>query len=158
MLGKLSIFFVLLTTITACSDISATQSEIVNPGTGAFRMPLNVKFYNEIARVNYSYFGCFGRDKFDLVIFEKSGLHYAAIESGENRTIEVRVSQAQLDSFDVFFRDLKYLSGKGDCTTSKYFLASYKNDTIQKSVADCFWNGFDRLQSILFPYVYAPIE
>jgi hypothetical protein len=106
---------------------------------------------NEIARIEYRWFGDFGSEESDLLLFEKDGLTKARLKIKRGKTYVADVNQPGLDYLYSFLNDLKSLKKQtGYCTTDLSCTAYTRNEMISRTQIDCQWKGFEYLKGILF--------
>jgi hypothetical protein len=101
---------------------------------------------NEIAKIKYSYSGCFASGKNELLIYEKDGVTKAKLDNG----IGVILSPSKIDSLNVFIQALRDHDEKEYCTTVVTFKVATKDDDFEKTFGDCEWRGFSQLTDLFF--------
>ena len=105
---------------------------------------------NQIAKINYDFSGCFGGGKSTLTIFMSETSLMAKLEGYDKTIVKAKLTAMQLDTFKMFFRDLKSLREENGCTTVSHYEVFYQNEVIRKTDGGCDWNGFDKLKDCLF--------
>lgn len=65
-------------------------------------------------------------------------------ESGK-LVVKAKLKTSQLDSFNLFIKDLKQLAQNGLCTTVSHYSVVLKNESIKRTDNSCEWNGFEKL-------------
>ena len=111
-----------------------------------------------IAKINYDFQGCFGGDNSSLLIYESDTTTIAKLEKEGNVILKAKLSSAQIDTFEIFIRDLKNLSEESGCTNVSKYTVIYHNETIQKTDGSCDWNGFDKLKDCLFRNPFQTVQ
>jgi hypothetical protein len=135
---------VALFVFVVCSCTSSVNTE--TPKTGKKKVgPGRI-----IATGDFSSTGCFHHYTGKLLLIQSGGNTFALMEIRENSPVEKELTKAQVISFDNFFKELKYLKEKDNCTTIDTYKVSYQNKTIKKSDGGCGWNGFYNLYRDLF--------
>jgi hypothetical protein len=102
------------------------------------------------ARVSHSLSGCFGGEVNELTIYKTGDSTMAVLESTGMETRTVRLSNAQLDSFNKFVVELTILDDGGLCTTYEKYRLVMNNKVIKREDGHCHWKGFARLRKALF--------
>ncbi len=74
----------------------------------------------------------------------------AKLEGYENTTLKAKLTSIQLDTFKMFFSELKGLNEENGCTTVSHYEVFYQNEVIRKTDGGCDWNGFEKLTNCLF--------
>lgn len=104
----------------------------------------------QIATVSYDLAGCFGAEKNTLTIFRSETGLMAKLEGNDKSILRAKLTTMQLDTFELFVRDLKSLPEDIGCTTVSHYTVSYLNEVIRKTDGGCHWNGFNKLKDCLF--------
>lgn len=103
----------------------------------------------EIARLEYQSSGCFHSVHYQIRI-TKDGNSTSAKWSSKDTIQERKLTQAQLDSFNVFAKQLTALTEEGGCTTVDSYILTMDHKRIKKVDGGCKWKGFDNLIKTLF--------
>ncbi len=104
----------------------------------------------QIAKVNYEFSGCFGGGESTLTIFMTDTSLMATLEGYDKKVLKAKLTAMQLDTFKMFFKDLKSLREENGCTTVSHYEVFYQNELIRKTDGGGDWNGFDKLKDCLF--------
>jgi len=111
-----------------------------------------------VAKINYDFQGCFGGGKSSLLIYDSDTAIIAKLEEPGKAILKAKLSQAQIDTFQIFIRELKKLREESGCTTTSNYTVIYHNEVIRKTDGGCDWNGFDKLKDCLFRNPFHPVQ
>jgi hypothetical protein len=104
----------------------------------------------QIATIDYNYSGCFGGGESKLVLFKQNEKIMARLEERGKANLLARVSPLQMDTFNLFIKQLKTLDLSGLCTTQESYIVNTDNEEIKKTDGTCEWEGFSRITKCLF--------
>ena len=93
--------------------------------------------FDSIATINYSSQGCFGGEKSKLILYKSDNLVFAKFESDKEATHNTELNSFQVDTFNLFIKELKTLQEGGNCTTQSYYDVVLTNETIRKIDGSC---------------------
>lgn len=106
----------------------------------------------QVARVNHTLEGCFGASSDELIIYKKDSGLVAKFSTDGKLLAETIVRKGQLDSFSIFFSELKnYPAKSGGCTTEETYNVSYDGEKVFKGGNLCSFYGYNSLKASLFP-------
>lgn len=107
------------------------------------------------AKINYTYHGCFGGGKKQILIKSNKDSYFAILKNEDGKVYNARLNKYQMDTFDIFINDLRKLKdAAGLCTTSQQYEVKYGIETIVRAEGDCQWWGFKELEKCFFNLPY----
>lgn len=104
---------------------------------------------DQIAKVEYEYYGDFGSEIVKVTLYKKNDSTYAKLQTEGELTQEKMITNAQLDSFENFVATLKALTKDGLCSSSISCTIYTKREKLSKKNISCSWTGFSKLKSNL---------
>src|SRR5688572_32553769 len=84
---------------------------------------------NEIAKIQFSSYGCFGSEHNELTLFEANGVTKAKLEIKEDTLYIADVDQQGLEYYHKFVEELKTVKKAGYCTTEMSCIVYTKSET-----------------------------
>ena len=106
--------------------------------------------FDSIATINYSSQGCFAAGQSKLILYKSGNLIFAKLESDDKPTLRTELNSSQVDTFNLFIKQLKTLEEGGFCTTQSFYDVVLINETIRKTDGGCQWHGFSKLKACFF--------
>ena len=106
---------------------------------------------DEIAKIEFHSFGCFGSQYSELSLTDVAGITSADLSIDGKSPYRAIVTQQGIKSFYDFVDELKSVNTDGHCTTDQSCVVYSRNGTIKKKHIDCQWHGVDYLIGSLFP-------
>ena len=103
-----------------------------------------------IAHIDYSFSGCFASGNAKMVITKQGESIFARCEESGQPSRMAKLNPLQMESFDIFMKELNAIKPGGLCTTQANYLVYYKNKKIEITDGTCDWNGFEKLTNIFF--------
>jgi hypothetical protein len=100
----------------------------------AFSFYLSKYHKDAIATVQLNKGGCFGHASYKFSLLHGKSSIIARLDSGDRMVMETPISKSQLDSFDVFIKDLRKLKESGGCTNYQIYTVHYNNRIIKKRI------------------------
>ncbi len=103
-----------------------------------------------IGSVESKYEGCFGGGESKITLYKKGDKVVAYLLSENDSLSYATLTQAQVNTFHQFIKELRSKKFGFGCTTTEYYTIRINHEIIHKTDGGCGWNGFDKLKKSLF--------
>jgi hypothetical protein len=104
---------------------------------------------DEIAKISYESYGCFGGTKSTITFIRRDGVTFAKIQAAGNNDV-TRVTQVQAEKLDSVIAAVRRLKKGSGCTSSIKYEIQTKSEAFVRQDEGCQDTGFSDLLSEIF--------
>lgn len=142
---------IILIILISCSG--EKDADGLTPIIAGTKTEWNLK--RQVARVDHSFYGCFGGNESELVISElRDGGYVATFRVKGRKPLTKVLTYEGMAAFSQFVKALnKYSTGLGGCTTEETFRVALPDRVIEKTNSSCNFRYYDQaLEHMSFSY------